>query len=473
MSTLKERAEEYENQVLGAILGNPDKFYNIQPLFRPEMFAIRKNQIIAQAIIDTVADSKTPDALGVKQQIDKNGFKGEISPFELMELIDLTAPLKLTQAIILLSQRHLRRMVSKACQRAEEYAKNPSHDIFDTLENLTSEIYEIQNSFIGDRQMHPSEFGDEWVAQIRRNREIAKKGEITGIPTGVFELDKLTDGWQNGELIVIGAPPSVGKSIFAFQAATTAASKDKIVKIDSVEMVKDSVFRRMIVAHTGISNNKIKRGHIDDGEMAQIEEAVEDFKNKRIYIDDAASVKVGDIRAKARKMKMTHGLDMLIVDYLQLISSGRKGRPDRAADASLVSRKLKEIAKEFNIPVIAISSVNNEALKESDKRAKPHHLKESGDIWYAADVVITLYRPDRVGLKEFTDFQGFMHNATDLFVIDVWKQRDGAQGEVLAKIDGAKMRIDRFDEHGKFAPVMKFSPNDYTQPKKEDEDLPF
>jgi len=167
---------------------------------------------------------------------------------------------------------------------------------------------------------------------------------------------------------------------------------------------------------------------------------------------------------------MMHNLEILFVDYLQLISAGKRGRNQNThEDVSFIARELKNIAKEFHIPVIAISSISNEAMKEPDKRPKANHLKESGDIYYAADVVCTLYRPEIVLIKEFTDYNGQLHKTENLLVIDTWKQRDGRTGETLSKIDGAKMKITRWGEREVQEEIVK---NYYETPQPE-EPLPF
>lgn len=256
----------------------------------------------------------------------------------------------------------------------------------------------------------------ERIQMLRSNKE-----KITGIKTGYVDLDHTTNGFQRGDLIILAARPSVGKTAFALNIALQSSLRNPgAVAIFSLEMPCEQLMQRILSAKSEVYGDKIRSGYISNEEMVRIQEACNEIRKTKIYIDDSAVIKMGDIFSKCRKLKSEQGLDMIIIDYLQLISSSSRSNSDnRQQEVSEISRSLKALARELDVPVIALSQLSRGVESRQDKHPMLSDLRESGSIEQDADIVMFLYR-DSYQKKEEAE------NAVDPVDVDIAKHRNGA-----------------------------------------------
>lgn len=257
----------------------------------------------------------------------------------------------------------------------------------------------------------------ERIQMLRSNKE-----KITGIKTGYVDLDHTTNGFQRGDLIILAARPSVGKTAFALNIALQSSLRNPgAVAIFSLEMPCEQLMQRILSAKSEVYGDKIRSGYISNEEMVRIQEACNEIRKTKIYIDDSAVIKMGDIFSKCRKLKSEQGLDMIIIDYLQLISSSSRSNSDnRQQEVSEISRSLKALARELDVPVIALSQLSRGVESRQDKHPMLSDLRESGSIEQDADIVMFLYRDSYQKKEEEAE------NAVDPVDVDIAKHRNGA-----------------------------------------------
>lgn len=250
----------------------------------------------------------------------------------------------------------------------------------------------------------------------------SSKEKITGIKTGYVDLDHTTNGFQRGDLIILAARPSVGKTAFALNIALQSSLRNPgAVAIFSLEMPCEQLMQRILSAKSEVYGDKIRSGYISNEEMVRIQEACNEIRKTKIYIDDSAVIKMGDIFSKCRKLKSEQGLDMIIIDYLQLISaSSRSNSDNRQQEVSEISRSLKALARELDVPVIALSQLSRGVESRQDKHPMLSDLRESGSIEQDADIVMFLYRDSYQKKEEEAE------NAVDPVDVDIAKHRNGA-----------------------------------------------
>ena len=249
-----------------------------------------------------------------------------------------------------------------------------------------------------------------------------QKGEVTGIPTGFTELDKMTAGFQRNDLIIVAARPSVGKTAFSLNIAQNVATKtDENVAIFSLEMGADQLVMRMLCAEGNIDAQRLRTGSLTSDDWAKLTMAMGSLSNAGIYIDDTPGIKVNEIRAKCRRLKQEQGLGMILIDYLQLIQGSGKSGENRQQEVSEISRTLKGIARELQVPVIALSQLSRGVESRQDKRPMMSDIRESGSIEQDADIVAFLYRED------YYDRETENKNTIEIIIA---KQRNGSVGSV-------------------------------------------
>ena len=250
----------------------------------------------------------------------------------------------------------------------------------------------------------------------------SSKEKITGIKTGYVDLDHTTNGFQRGDLIILAARPSVGKTAFALNIALQSSLRNPgAVAIFSLEMPCEQLMQRILSAKSEVYGDKIRSGYISNEEMVRIQEACSEIRKTKIYIDDSAVIKMGDIFSKCRKLKSEQGLDLIIIDYLQLISaSSRSNSDNRQQEVSEISRSLKALARELDVPVIALSQLSRGVESRQDKHPMLSDLRESGSIEQDADIVIFLYRDSYQKKEEEAE------NVVDPVDVDIAKHRNGA-----------------------------------------------
>lgn len=386
---------EAEQAILGAMLIYPSvvRDVNDQDLVKEDFFA-ENHQRIFEAMM-TLADAGKPvEATGLISRLQDTGELSIVGGADyIVRLCDeaISSANSVFYIEEIKNKAHLRRLITTAEKIAQKGfdSASPLDDVMDLAEK---QILEVTRSRRTTNFRSARDVVGEVMDKIRLIRE--SENRITGIQTGYTRLDQITNGFQRGDLIILAARPSVGKTAFALNVALQSALRNpNAIAIFSLEMPAEQLMRRILSAKASIRGDQLRSGYLNNAEMNQLSEAASELKNIKIFIDDSAMIKMGDIFSKCRKLKSEHGLDMIIIDYLQLITgSGRSGSDNRQQEVSEISRSLKALARELDVPVIALSQLSRGVETRQDKHPLLSDLRESGSIEQDADIVMFLYR---------------------------------------------------------------------------------
>src|SRR5215217_6037720 len=393
------QAKELEEAVLGAIMLEKGAFDAVIEILKPECFYVDSHQRVFKAM-QTLANKSQPiDILTVVEEL---RFKEELDlvggPYYVTKLTNSvvsSANIEAHSRIIL--QKFIQRELIRISGEIISDAYEDSTDVFDLLDQAESKIYEVTSTHL--RNSYET-IDSVLVKTIQRIEDLRHKNEdITGVPSGFPGLDRITYGWQNTDLIILAARPAVGKTAFALNLARSAAlhpTKSTPVALFSLEMSAGQLVQRILAAESEIHLEKISRGKMEEHEMKQLyAKGIQRLAQAPIYIDDTAALNIFELRAKCRRLKNKHNIGMIIIDYLQLMS-GTGGNTNREQEISTISRSLKGLAKELQVPIIALSQLSREVEKRKDGNKMPQlsDLRESGAIEQDADMVCFMYRPE-------------------------------------------------------------------------------
>lgn len=329
--------------------------------------------------------------------------------------------------IDIIKQRyHLRRLIETAEKIAEE-GFDSSSSLDDVLDHAEKEILEVTRSRRASEFQSSKEVVSRVIKELVALRE--SDNHITGVRTGYQDLDRMTNGFQRGDLIILAARPAMGKTALALNLGMyTALRNPGAVAFFSLEMPAESLMKRLLSAKSQVEGNKLRGGNISDDELNRLNEAGNELGAAKIFIDDSASIKVSQIFSKCRKLMSEYGLSLIVIDYLQLISgSGRGGGDNRQQEVSEISRNLKILAKEMNCPVIALSQLSRSVEQRTDKQPMLSDLRESGAIEQDADIVMFLYREDYYKKTSEQEERSDINEVVDL---NLAKHRNGSVGHV-------------------------------------------
>ncbi|PAQ14110.1 replicative DNA helicase [Bacillus sp. FJAT-42315] len=435
---------EAEQAVLGAIFLEPSALTVASEILIPEDFYRTAHQKIYNHMLKLNDHGKAVDVVTVTEELaaikDLEDVGGVVYLTELAESVPTAANIEY-YARIVEEKSLLRRLIRTATHIAQEgYSRE------DEVEALLSEA-EKSIMEVAQRK-NTSAFHNIKDVLVRTYDNIEmlhnRKGDVTGIPTGFAELDSMTAGFQRNDLIIVAARPSVGKTAFALNIAQNVATKtDENVAIFSLEMGAEQLVMRMLCAEGNINAQNLRTGSLTDEDWRKLTMAMGSLSNSGIYIDDTPGVRIGEIRSKCRRLKQEQGLGMILIDYLQLIQgSGRSGE-NRQQEVSEISRSLKALARELEVPVIALSQLSRGVEQRQDKRPMMSDIRESGSIEQDADIVAFLYRDD------YYDKESENKNIIEIIIA---KQRNGPVGTVsLAFVKEYNKFVNlerRFDETG-------------------------
>ena len=426
--------EDAERAVLGSMLLNPNTVGTAIEILRgtsEEIFYYPAHQYIYDAILTLYKDARPIDAIILKEQLAADNHLKESGG--LAYIADLTSVVPTAAnmehyARIVSEKSILRRLIS-ACTGIVGKAYDTDGDAQILLDLAESDLFKIADQ----RQMNPiMVLGDLLNDSVRRIESQMKSGShITGVATGFTELDRKTSGFQPSEMLILAARPSVGKTAFALNLARNAAVKDdKNVLIFSLEMSKPQLVERLICMQGGIDSQRLRSGFLAGKMFQEVQDAAGVLSGKKIYIDDSPNITILDLRAKARRHAAKYGCDLIIIDYLQLMSGGGRAE-NRQNEIAEISRSIKSLARELRVPVLALSQLSREAEKDESGEPKLSHLRESGAIEQDADVVMMLHRPPAHDAE----------NAPNLIYLQLSKQRNGPTGRVELSFD---KRVQRF-----------------------------
>ena len=394
------QAKELEEAVLGAIMLEKSAFDTVVEILKPECFYTDAHQLIYRAMQGLALKSMPIDLLTVveelrtREELDIVGGPYYIT--RLTNAVVSSANIETHSRIVL--QKFIQRELIRISGEIIGDAYEDSTDVFDLLDDAESKLFEITNNHL---RKNFDAIDTVLVKTIQRIEDMRNRQEdITGVPTGFASLDRITYGWQTTDLIILAARPSVGKTAFALNLARHAAlhpTKPTGVGFFSLEMSSGQLVQRILSAESEIWLEKIARGKLEEHEMKQLyKKGIERLSKAPIFIDDTAALNIFELRAKCRRLKNKHNVGMIIIDYLQLMSGSGDRNANREQEISKISRDLKGLAKELQIPIIALSQLSREVekRKEGNKMPQLSDLRESGAIEQDADLVMFLYRPE-------------------------------------------------------------------------------
>lgn len=397
---LPPQAKDLEEAVLGAIMLEKSAFDTVVEILKPECFYVEMHQRLFRAMQGLQQKNQPIDILTVVEEL------------KLREELDLVGGpyyvTRLTNAVVSSAniETHARIILQKFIQRelirisgeiiSDSY--EDSIDVFDLLDEAETKLFEITNNHL---RKNFDSIDTVLVKTVQRIEDMRQRNEdISGVPSGFASLDRVTYGWQSTDLIVLAARPSVGKTAFALNLARHAAvnaSKTTPVAIFSLEMSAGQLVQRILAAESEIWLEKIARGKLEEHEMKQLyAKGIQPLAKAPIFIDDTAALNIFELRAKCRRLKNKHNIGLIIIDYLQLMSGTADRNSNREQEISKISRDLKGLAKELQVPIIALSQLSREVekRKEGNKMPQLSDLRESGAIEQDADMVMFLYRPE-------------------------------------------------------------------------------
>jgi len=413
---------EAEQAVLGAIFLEPDSFSIASEVLLPEDFYRASHQRIYKAMFDLFEQGEPIDIVTVTTILKNNQTLDEVGGVtylsELADSVPTAANIAYYRNIV--EEKALLRRLIRTATDIVSFSFENEGKVDDVLNEAERNILEVSSrGSVGDFKA----IGDVLVDVYSNIEELTKSdGEVTGLPTGYRDLDRITSGFQENDLIIIAARPSMGKTAFALNIAQNVATKtDKNVAIFSLEMGADQLVSRMLCAEGNIDSQRLRTGKLQDPDWQRLAMAMGSLSNAGVYIDDSPGIRVSEIRSKCRRLKQEHGLDMIIIDYLQLIQGSPGSGENRQQEVSEISRSLKGLARELEVPLIALSQLSRGVEQRQDKRPMMSDLRESGSIEQDADIVGFLYRDDYY--NEDTE------NDSRIEII-ISKQRNGPTGTV-------------------------------------------
>lgn len=423
------QAVELEEAVLGALMLEKDAIISVGDLLKADTFYKDAHQKIYKAIMNLSTKEEPIDILTVTEELKREGTLEEVGgPFYITQLTNRVASaahIEFHARII--AQKHIQRELIRVSSDIQNQAFDDSIDVADLLDKAQQEVFDIAEGNIKKESAHIRPLADEVINQIV---EAGKRPDgLSGVPSGFTALDRITSGWQKSDLVIIAARPSMGKTAFVLSMTRNMAVEHKApIAIFSLEMGGDQLVKRMISSETELGSEKLRNGKLEDFEWEQLHVKIKDLVDAPIYVDDTPGLSIYELRSKCRRLKAKYDIGCVIIDYLQLMTAGSDMRGNREQEVSLISRQLKIIAKELNIPVIALSQLNRGVEQRTGDAKKPmlSDLRESGAIEQDADMVLFIHRPERYGITE--DAEG--NSLIGIADIIIAKHRNGAVGEI-------------------------------------------
>jgi len=428
------QAVDLEEAVLGALLIDKNALSKIVDILHHEAFYNEKHQHIFKAVVSLFGENQPVDILTVASELRKEGQMkqagGEVYLAQLSQKVSSAAHIEYHARIII--QKHIQRELIRISSEIIESAFDETTDVLELLDSSEQKLFEVAQGNL-KRNYESSEA---LIRQaLERIEHISKQEGLSGVPSGFSDLDRITSGWQPSDLIILAARPGMGKTAFVLSMARNMAIEhDKKVAIFSLEMSSVQLITRIISSETGLNSEKLRKGDLTDYEWKNLTSGVVDLEKAKLFIDDTPALSVFDLRAKVRRLASTQGLDVIIIDYLQLMTvGGSKAQGNREQEISTISRSLKSIAKELNVPVIALSQLSRAVeTRSTSKRPQLSDLRESGAIEQDADIVSFIYRPQYYQIDEWEDGTPCENEAE----IIIAKHRNGSLDDIRLRFIG-------------------------------------
>lgn len=446
LGKLQPQALEIEGAVLGAIMLEKDAFSKVSESLKKETFYEHKNQLIFEAVQRLAIDQKPIDILTVVEQLRSDGTLEEAGGYgyiaELTSRVGSAAHIEYHAEII--AKKYLQRQLITFAGEVSAKSFDESCDVGETMQFAESALFKLS-----ENNLHNS------VEQIDPTIDLALKkiqdasnraDGLSGLPTGFYELDKMTSGWQATDLIIVAARPAMGKTAFALSMVKNiGVDYNTPVGIFSLEMSKLQLVNRLVQNVCEITGDKVKSGKLDPAEWEQLTTKISNLRHAPIFVDDTSGLSIFELRTKARRLVKDHGVKIIMIDYLQLMTASGMNYGSREQEVSTISRSLKGLAKELNIPIIALSQLNRgveSRTGDQGKRPQLSDLRESGAIEQDADMVCFIHRPEYY--KIYEDEKG--NDLRGLAEIIIAKHRNGAVGDVRLRFKGEFTRFCNTDD---------------------------
>lgn len=439
------QALDLEEAVLGAMMIDKDACNIVIDILKPECFYSDIHRKIYEAIIELYRKMQPIDMLTVKNELTRRKELDEIGgPAFLAKLttrVASSAHVEIHSRIIM--QKYIQRELIRISNDIQRRAYDDQEDVDDLLDESQNLLFNLSYGSVRREAQPIDNIIHQAIEQIKEasNRE----DKLSGIPSGFVDLDRITSGWQNSDLIIIAARPSMGKTAFVLSMARNmAVEHDKAVAIFSLEMSSVQLVNRLISAETEIESSKIRTGTLSNEEWLRLENKIKSLEKAKIFIDDTPAISISALRAKARRLVAQYGVKIIIIDYLQLMTGhiNDKSQGTREQEVSAISRSLKSLAKDLNIPIIALSQLNRSVeMRSGIKRPHLSDLRESGAIEQDADIVIFIHRPEKYGIDEEDGI-----STKGLAQIIIAKHRNGAVTDVKLRFQETFAKFIDYDE---------------------------
>ena len=460
------KAIDLEEAVLGACMIEKEALDAIIDILSADAFYTDAHQKIYKAIKQLYGATKPIDILTVADQLRTNGELEDIGgPYYLAELTNrIASAANVEFHARIVAQKYIQRELIRVSSNIIKDAYEDTTDVFELLDEAEKNLFAIADENLRKNGDKISGIVTKEIEEISKRMSKAQDGDVlTGVGTGFTELDRITAGWQKSDLIIVAARPGMGKTSFNLAIARNAAiDLQKPVAFFSLEMNTNQLVQRLISMETEINADKLRKGTLEPYEWTQLTTRVDKLTNAPIIIDDTPALNIFELRAKCRRYKEKYGIEMVVIDYLQLMTgsnSDGKGSGNREQEISQISRSLKSIAKELNIPIIALSQLSRAVeTRGGAKRPMLSDLRESGAIEQDADIVIFLYRPEYYDILE--DENG--NDNRGIAEIIIAKHRNGELKTVKTKFINRYAKFVNLEDND-----FSFQPTDIRQPSAE------
>ena len=444
---LQPQALDAERVVLGALMIDKDAFTVVSDVLHPETFYEPRNQKVYKAIQTLSMDEKPVDIITVTDELAKEGTLEDVGgPAYILELSSKVASsANIVYHSRILVQKYMARQLISFASKIETMAFDESQDIDELMQDAESSLFELSQKNLKQDYTSLEPVVKDAIEKLKQ--AATNEGGLTGIPTGYIKLDDITSGWQPSDLVIIAGRPAMGKTSFALSLAKNIVMDYQIpAAFFSLEMSNVQLADRLISNVCEISGKKIMNGQLDDEEWKRIDKNVRKMQTAPLYIDDTPGMSIFELRTKARRLVREKGVKILMIDYLQLMNANGARFGSRQEEVSTISRSLKGLAKELNIPVLALSQLNRSVENRDGnegKRPQLSDLRESGAIEQDADMVLFVHRPEYYHIYQ-DDHGNDLHGKAQIIIA---KHRKGATGDVLLNFCGEFTRFENPDDN--------------------------
>ena len=438
---------EIEEAVLGALMLEKDAYTEISDILKPDSFYDHANRVIYEAIVSLASQQRPIDMLTVTAQLRANGTLddagGPIRISELTARVGSAANVEYHARVV--AQKYIARELIRFASRVQEQAFDESIDVYDLMQDAEGSLFEISRNTVKRDVVQIDPVISEAIQKIQDAAN--KESGLSGLQTGFHKLDKITSGWQNSDLIIIAARPGMGKTAFVLSMAKNmAVDYNTPVAVFSLEMSNLQLVNRLISNVCNLESEKIRNGQLNEAEWENLMSRTKRLYSAPLYVDDTPSLSVFELRTKARRLVREHGIKLIVIDYLQLMNASGMKFGSREQEVSTISRNLKQLAKELNIPIIALSQLNRSVETRDDKHGKRPQLsdlRESGAIEQDADIVCFIHRPEKYnGASQ--DSEGRDIRGLAEFIIA--KHRSGSVADIEMHFEARFARFENTDD---------------------------